>query len=306
MPLISIVMCTFDREAMARRTIASVYAQILPVDVDFEVIVVDNTGAGDAREWVASLCDLEPAPRYIHAPSPGISHARNAGVAAARGDFLAFIDDDEIAEPEWLGNLYRAIIEHQADVGTGPVHPIFENKSSLGWDPLPFFYGKREAMPTGGQLESARTGNIILRVASCFDGTQPFNPRFGRSGGEDTDFTHGLFLRGLKIIWVANAVIHEFWPNEKATLPAFLRRKLVTARNTTLVRISRKERPLRAAMVMSAKALIQLLLFSPLAAVSYLINRQLYARCAMQVMSALGKLTFFLRVGYYGQGGERT
>lgn len=85
MPLISIVMCTFDREAMARRTIASVYAQILPVDVDFEVIVVDNTGAGDAREWVASLCDLEPAPRYIHAPSPGISHARNAGVATARG-----------------------------------------------------------------------------------------------------------------------------------------------------------------------------------------------------------------------------
>jgi succinoglycan biosynthesis protein ExoM len=299
-------MCTFDREIMARQTISSVYAQTLPAGLDFEMIVVDNTASGNARGWVASLSGHNPSTRYVHEPSPGISHARNAGVAAAQGEFLAFIDDDETAEPDWLANLHRALIGHQADIGTGPVHPVFENKASLGWDPAPFFYGKREAMPTGGELQSARTGNIMLRVATCFDGTPPFDARLGRSGGEDTDFTHGLHRKGRKIIWVADAVIHEFWPDAKASLPAFLRRKLVTARNTTLVRIARNARPVPAVVAMTAKALVQLAVFSPLALVSYPISRQFYARCAMQVMSASGKLTFWLRAGYYGQGGERT
>lgn len=291
---------------MARRTIESVYAQILPAGLDYEMIVVDNTADGNARTWVASLAHLEPAPRYVHQPSPGISHARNAGVAAATGGYIAFIDDDETAEPDWLACLYRAVVAHGADIGTGPVHPVFENKASLGWDPAPFFYGKREALPTGGVLQTARTGNMMLRAATCFDGTPPFNPRLGRSGGEDTDFTYGLHRKGRKIIWVADAVIHEFWPETKASLPAFLRRKLVTARNTTLVRIAHDTRPLAAVVAMAGKAVLQLVIFSPLAAASYPFSRQAYARSAMQVMSALGKLTFWLRAGYYGQGGERT
>lgn len=306
MILISVVMCTFDREAMAKRTIESVYAQRLPEGLVLEMIVVDNTADGNARGWVETLSALQPAPRYVHEPKSGISHARNSGVAAARGEFLAFIDDDETAEQDWLANLHRALMLHQADMGTGPVLPVFENKPALGWDPLPFFFGKREAMQTGGQLQAARTGNIMLRVATCFDGTPPFDPRLGRSGGEDTDFTHRLYRKGRKIIWVADAVIHEFWPQSKTTLPAFLRRKLVTARNTTFVRISHNPRPVPAFLAMAPKALAQLAIFSPLAALSYPFSRQTYARCAMQVMSALGKLTFWQRAGYYGQGGERT
>lgn len=291
---------------MARRAIESVYAQRLPVSLPYEMIVVDNSPSGEARGWVEALTGLRPAPVYIHEPRAGISHARNAGVAASRGEYLAFIDDDEIAEPDWLANLHRALLSHDADIATGPVLPVFENRSALGWDPLPFFFGKREAMATGAELQAARTGNIMLRVATCFDGTPPFDPRLGRCGGEDTDFTHRLYRDGRRIIWVADAVIHEFWPNEKAALPAFLRRKLVTARNTTLVRITRDPRRVRAVLLMAGKALAQLVVFLPLAAASYPVHRQVHARFAMQVMSALGKLTFWQRTGYYGRGGERT
>lgn len=301
MILISVVMCTFDREVMARRTIASVYDQRLPKDLSLEMIVVDNTPEGNARAWVEALSDFSPRPRYVNEPRAGISHARNAGVAVARGEFLAFIDDDETAEPDWLANLHRALLAHNADIGTGPVLPVFEDKAGLGWDPTPFFYGKREAMATGGRLEAARTGNILLRVATCFDGTPPFDPRLGGSGGEDTDFTHALYRKGRKIIWVDDAVVHEFWPQSKAMLPAFLRRKLVTARNTTQVRITRNPRPMPAVLSMLPKALAQLVIFSPLAAVSYPFSRQFFARCAMQVMSAIGKLTFWQRADYYGR-----
>lgn len=304
--LISVVMCTFDREVMARRTIASVYAQRLADGHAFEMIVVDNTPDANARAWVESLSGLEPPLRYVHEARSGISHARNAGVAAARGQFIAFIDDDETAEPDWLANLHRALLAHEADMGTGPVLPVFENKPALGWDPTPFFFGKREAMATGGQLQAARTGNIMLRVATCFDGTPPFDSRLGRSGGEDTEFTHGLYRKGRKIIWVADATVHEFWPQSKASLPAFLRRKLVTARNTTHVRIAWAPRPVSTFLAVAVKALAQLVVFSPLAAASYPFSRQFYARNAMQVMSALGKLTFWQRAGYYGRSGGGT
>ncbi len=302
MTLISVVICTVDREAMARKTVASVLAQSLADGNTLEIIVIDNSAEALAREWVEGLAAEDKPVRYGHEPRPGISYARNAGVALAKGDFLAFIDDDETAEPDWLANLHRALLEHEADIGTGPVLPVFEDKARLGWDPTPFFFGEREAMKTGGRLQAARTGNVMFRVARCFDGTPPFDPALGRSGGEDTDFTYRLHLKGRKIIWVTDAVVHEFWPNSKATLPAFLRRKLVTARNSTHVRVKNNARPLIAALGFGAKALVQVAIFAPLALLSYPLNRQRYAGFALHVMSAFGKLTFWSRARYYGNG----
>jgi succinoglycan biosynthesis protein ExoM len=289
---------------MARKTVASVLGQSLGEGIELEIVVVDNSADGSACPWISAHPAFGKALRYVHEPVAGISHARNAGIGAARGAYLAFIDDDEVADPDWLQNLYRALQEHGADIGTGPVQPVFENRETLGWNPEPFFYGAREAMPTGGILRAARTGNVMFRVDRCFGDGPPFNPVLGISGGEDTDLTYRLHLEGRKIIWVADAVVHEFWPNAKASLPAFLRRKLVTARNTTYVRVVNDRNPVAAAFGYGAKALLQLVIFAPLAALSYPFDRQRSAGFWLHVMSALGKMTFWKRARYYGAAGE--
>lgn len=304
MALISVVICTVDREAMAKKTVASVLGQRLAEGDGLEVIVVDNSANALARPWVEALAAEGKPVRYVHQARPGISHARNAGVAVVGGEFLAFIDDDETAEPDWLANLHSALLELGADVATGPVLPVFEDKRALGWDPAPFFFGAREAMKTGGRLQAARTGNVMFRVERCFGEVPPFDPALGRSGGEDTDFTYRLHLKGRKIIWVADAVVHEFWPNSKATLAAFLQRKLVTARNSTYVRVKHNARPLLAALGFATKAVVQVAIFAPLAALCYPLDRQRYAGFALHVMSAFGKLTFWSRARYYGNGAE--
>ncbi|CTQ55891.1 putative glycosyltransferase EpsJ [Roseibium album] len=277
----------------------SVLAQHLSHSGDLEVLVVDNTADRDAQGWIMALQGQDPRIRYIHAAEPGISHARNIGILNANGDFLAFLDDDETAAPDWLSSLHQALETHGADIGTGPVHPVFEDKDTLDWDPTPFFYGAREELPTGAHRDSARTGNILFRVSTCFNGTPPFNPSFGKSGGEDTELTHRLFLAGRKIIWVTDANVQEFWPAEKSSLSAFLRRKRVTARNTTRARIGASPKKLPAIVALVAKSLVQLAIFALPALGTYSFDRQRFAACALHLNSALGKLTYWYRTDYY-------
>jgi len=302
--LISVVICTVDREEMARKTVDSVLGQSLDSETGMEIVVVDNSGGESAHPWVSAHPAFGEKLRYVHERAAGISHARNAGIAAARGAYVAFIDDDEVAKPDWLKNLYRAMIEHDADVATGPVFPVFEDRETLGWDPEPFIFSTHKAMPTGHRVQFARGGNVMFRPDRCFDVAPPFDPELGLSGGEDTQLIYRLHLQGRKIIWVADAVVHEFWPNAKAMLPAFLHRKLISARNSTYVHIVNDRNPLIATLRIGAKALVQLAIFAPLAALSAPFGRQSSARFRMHVMSALGKITYWKRARYYGSAGE--
>jgi len=299
LPRFSVVICTVNRSPYARESVRSALAQQLGETDEMEVLVVDNTPDQQARSWIGDLENEDKRVRYVHEAGPGISNARNGGVLNAKGDFLAFLDDDETAAPDWLAKLHQALESHAADIGTGPVHPIFENKDTLDWDPEPFFYGEREKLPTGALREAARTGNILFRVATCFDGTPPFDPSFGKSGGEDTDLTHRLYLAGRKIIWVADADVQEFWPAEKSSLSAFLRRKRVTARNTTRARIGASPAKTRLIAVTVAKSVVQLFVFALPAAATCFVNKQRFAAYALHIQSALGKLTYWYRTGYY-------
>jgi len=91
---------------------------------DIEICVVDNDAAGEG----AAVCNSLPAdyPYTVHAmvePQAGISPARNTVVTHAltlQPVFLAFLDDDERPEPQWLSELLRVQHETGADVVGGP------------------------------------------------------------------------------------------------------------------------------------------------------------------------------------------
>lgn len=98
-PLATVVICTRDRpdqlaaclDALAHQTFAN-----------FEIIVVDN----GSRESVGEICRAHGV-TCIHEPEPGLTRARNRGAREARGEVVAYIDDDAVAEPAWLDALAR-------------------------------------------------------------------------------------------------------------------------------------------------------------------------------------------------------
>ena len=99
-PLFSVVICTRDRREQLARCLDRLAGLRYP---DFEVVVVDNAPRGQGTR---SVVDGAAVPcRYVRENRPGLAWARNAGAAAAAGDFLAFMDDDEAPDPDWLSEL---------------------------------------------------------------------------------------------------------------------------------------------------------------------------------------------------------
>lgn len=97
MPAVSVVVPTYDRMAMLAEALASVAGQTFR---DFEVIVVDD----GSRDATFQLVRSYPQARYLRLAQRGVAAARNAGIDAAKGDWIAFLDSDDL----WLSHKLSA------------------------------------------------------------------------------------------------------------------------------------------------------------------------------------------------------
>jgi glycosyltransferase involved in cell wall biosynthesis len=95
-PLVSVIIPTYNRAGLVRQAVASVKAQTFR---DFEVVVVDDGGTDGTYEVLSADCELRVL-RHPH--RQGVAAARNLGVAAARGEWLAFLDSDDLWLPDKL------------------------------------------------------------------------------------------------------------------------------------------------------------------------------------------------------------
>jgi len=184
--LIEICVCTFRRPSLAE-TLHSLGRQVLPEGTTLRIIVADNDQTPSAQDLVTRVAhDLPFHVHYVHAPSRNISLARNACLDAAKGEFLAFIDDDEVAPPNWIADLYALIVEGPYDAVFGPAMAEYPD-SAPEWIKQADYHSN---MPTrrNGTVQTGHTCNALIRTnAPCFAG-QRFLLEKGRTGGEDTEF----------------------------------------------------------------------------------------------------------------------
>lgn len=113
MPAISVIIPVYKVEPYLDACVASVTAQTFS---DLEILLVDD-GSPDS---CPALCDAwaqkDPRVRVIHRKNGGLSAARNTGIDAATGQFLAFVDSDDLLEPDTLRRAYEAQRQHDADL----------------------------------------------------------------------------------------------------------------------------------------------------------------------------------------------
>ena len=110
---ISVIMLTYNREFLESRMIECILAQTFR---DFEFIIVDNGSTDGSGRKADEAAGRDGRIRVVHLPRGNIGKGRNAGLDLAEGEYITFVDDDDLCESDYLAFLYDLIREDAADV----------------------------------------------------------------------------------------------------------------------------------------------------------------------------------------------
>ena len=104
MPLISVVIPTYNNEETIYETVNSVLSQTF---VDLEVVVVNDGSEDETLTKLRAINDSRL--RIFSQKNSGVSSSRNYGIAATSGDFVAFLDADDVWVPDKLASQLKAL-----------------------------------------------------------------------------------------------------------------------------------------------------------------------------------------------------
>ncbi|HEY1832662.1 MAG TPA: glycosyltransferase family A protein [Acidimicrobiales bacterium] len=230
-PRLSVVVPTYNRAAQMVRLLEALDAQL--VGERFEVIVVDDASTDDTVKRLEADRQRHPYHLVVLGSdgNGGPARARNRGWNFARGDVIAFVDDDCVPTPNWLGSLSSGLDE--ADVAIGQTRPPESQLADIG----PF-----SALLDIGHNYSYSTCNIAYR-RSVLEQTGGFDAFvFSHVNGEDTDLGLRAMALGARETYVPDAlVLHDVAPSDwrahrrrmrrMAGLPALVARHPVARRH---------------------------------------------------------------------------
>jgi GT2 family glycosyltransferase/radical SAM superfamily enzyme YgiQ (UPF0313 family)/tetratricopeptide (TPR) repeat protein len=224
---LSVVIPTYNRRAILRKTLLALMSQTLAPE-KFEVIVVDD---GSADDTVSMVGQFSPSfgLRVLAAEHAGANAARNLGIQAAQGNVILITGDDMIPEPSFL----------EAHATFHERHPS-ELDAMLGfidWSPeitvTPFM--KFIVSPEGGQQFSFHevregkadfrlfyTSNLSLKRDLLFKQAVLFDPDFTYPAYDDVELGYRLSAQGLQLHYNAMAVTSH---HHEITLAGFVQRQ---------------------------------------------------------------------------------
>ena len=203
--------------------------------------MVNNSGATTSllltEETTQALTRSGIIYKIIDSPKNNIATGRNIVLDQAQHSHVAFIDDDEIARPDWLIQLTEMMLKTSCTVVTGPVHAKFPESSKKWLRKLDLH--NTTGRQNGDIVKFTGTGNVLINSEKT--GGLRFDEIYGRSGGSDTDFFLRVTDKSDEIRWAANAELHETIPEDRASLRYFARRAISQGTNFRKIMTNRGE-----------------------------------------------------------------
>ena len=208
-PLVSVVIPTYNRGETLLRAIDSVLKQTYQ---NFEIIVVDDCSQENIAQLIRDLNDN----RLIfqrHSNNRGGSAARNTGIEKARGEYIAFLDSDDVWLPQKLELQLQAIGDRADSSDRLVSYTKFQKSDRVFYQPavLPR-RGKKndETMADYLWLRGGETLTSTLLVSRSLAMTYPFRTELRKH--QDLDFVLGLEAVGAEFIFVPQVL--TTWHNE--------------------------------------------------------------------------------------------
>ncbi|QDT17757.1 glycosyltransferase family 2 protein [Alienimonas californiensis] len=216
-PSVTVVVCTRNRAEGLRRALESL-TKLDVAGLRVDVLVVDNGSTDHTAGVVEEVAATSSIPvARVFEPTPGVANARQRGVTETRGDWIAFFDDDQLAEPDWLHNLFALAAAKDAKFVGGRV-VLSLPEGHAGRDLAPFtrmLLGASVGMPAACRYDMKTTpgaGNMLVH-REVFERVGPFDPALHR--GEDTDFYMRAVDAGFAAWYTPDAVVHHCIPADR-------------------------------------------------------------------------------------------
>ncbi len=222
---VAVCVCTRRRPKMLRACLDSLIVQVPPESWAITLIVVENDDSPHCVDIIAAVKEKSPySIKFLNEMDIGIPLARNRAIETAQAlgvEWIAFIDDDEVAEADWLARLCGRAEQHGVDVVQGP--SVYKYPSGTP-DWLP-----RRSLPrreNGQILRTASTNNVMFRRALIEEAGLGlrFDLRFRFTGGSDVDFFNRATERGVRIVWEQSAIVSQSVPQSRLSLGWQLKR----------------------------------------------------------------------------------
>lgn len=231
---LSAVIVTYNRGEYIVHTLESLARQTLPAE-KWELLVVNNNSTDDTADVVGRFAAANPDIdlRLVDETRQGVSHARSRGVTDSRGEYIVYIDDDEIVNDRFLEEYHDFFEAHPAIgaaggrtvakyTGKAPrwISPYTERPIACIVD-----HGKRPRPFPAGTFFGG--GNMGIRRA-MFERYGLFNSELGRvrrelMAGEEKEFYLRLKEGGEQIWYLPGAVVEHLTFPEKLTDDYFRR-----------------------------------------------------------------------------------
>jgi glycosyltransferase involved in cell wall biosynthesis len=189
-PLISIITPVYNVEKFITETIESVLAQTYS---NWELVLVDDGSTDDSTRICKEYSLREDRIKYFHKQNGGQASARNLGIKNAKGEYITFLDSDDLYAEDKLEQHFIDLAEKPADFYYGAGYMIYENRTSNKVVEYDWFYGEYSGKDFFKILYHSCSVNInsVLVKKKLFDEIGLFDESPILRGTEDWD----LWLR---------------------------------------------------------------------------------------------------------------
>jgi CDP-glycerol glycerophosphotransferase len=186
--MISVVVPVYNVEAYLAACLDSVLAQTVG---DLEVVLVDDGSTDGSAAIARSYVARDPRFKLVSQANGGLSKARNTGIDAATGEFLAFLDSDDMLPPNAYELLLGALDQTGSDFATGNVHRISS-------------WGTRQSQFLQRAFESTRLRTHVSRDRPLLADRTAWNKLWRRSFWGERRFPEGVVHEDIPVILPAH------------------------------------------------------------------------------------------------------
>ncbi len=296
---IAVMIPTLRRPESLARALNSILDQVEAALLIREIVVVDNSPEASARDTVMAIQAAATVPiRFVHVPAPGVATARNAGLKDMDADYVAFLDDDEEAAPDWLARLYAAHRRYEADVTFSPVQGRIPDRDHWACDYLERFFSRVGPKESGLSQTVYGCGASMMTRATALKGPTPFDVEADEVGGEDDRLFTQLRREGRRFAWAADATVIEHAPAARANLRYTLRRAVSYGKTPGEICAATNDW-LGVAKWMAVGA-AQTAIYGTAAALAFALKHPKRADLADRAARGVGKLTWMKPIAFYG------